>query len=144
LDGEQVDVLYSGKTSYYSSNPSLNNELQVRNGKIFYNNLMNDQEFRPGRAYFYKELRLVGFLDLETKEKNNFLKFPDESVYASGKIFPHSAWVSHIAFSKDHLNVVFEGEPSLFIFEAKSPFSYIKKVELDLKEFQFYQGVAEG
>lgn len=144
LDGEKIEVLYSGNIPYYSRNASPRNELIDKGGKIFYNNLMNDQEFRPDRADFYKKLRLVGFLDLEKKEKNNFLEFPDESVYTSGKIFPHSAWVSHFAFSKDHLNVVFEGEPALFVFEGQSPFTYIKKVELDLKGFQFYQGVAEG
>ncbi|WP_057938069.1 hypothetical protein [Algoriphagus resistens] len=144
LDGEVVDILYSGNIPYYSSSPSPSNELQMRDEKIFYNNRMNEQELRWNRADFFKELRLIGYYDLTKKEKNNFLKFPDESIYTSGRIFPHSDWVSHFAFSDGHLNVVFNGEPAVFVFGANPPFPFIKKIELDLKEFQFSQGVPEG
>lgn len=144
LDGEVVDVLFSSNTPYYSSNPAPNNELHVHEGKIFYNNRMNDQEFRWDRADFFKKLRLIGYYDLVEKEKNNFLKFPDESVYASGRIFPHSDWISHFTFSDEYLHVIFNGEPAVYVYEANTPFTYIKKIELDLKEFQFSKGVPEG
>lgn len=46
-------------------------------------------------------------------------------------------------FSDNYLNVVFNGEPAIFIFEDEAPFSFIKKADLDLKERQFSHGVPE-
>lgn len=144
LDGSQVDLLYSGNTAYLNSFPRPCNELVDLDGRIFYNNHMYEQEFRSDKADFYKEISLIGFVDLEKNERINFLKFPNESMYTSGKIFPAFSWGSHFAFSDKQLNVIFEGEPSLFVFERQSPFSYIKKIDLDLKDFQYNHGVQEG
>ncbi|MEB2781162.1 hypothetical protein U3A58_12230 [Algoriphagus sp. C2-6-M1] len=144
LDGEQVDVLYTGNTAYQNSFPRPSNELVASDGKIFYNNHMHDQEFRSDREEFYKKISLIGFVDLEKNERINFLKFPNESMFVSGRIFPAFSWDSHFAFSDEHLNVVFEGEPSIFVFESQSPFSFIKKIDLNLQEFQYYKGVQEG
>lgn len=144
LDGSQVNLLYSGNTAYLNSFPRPCNELVDLEGRIFYNNHMYELEFRSDKADFYNEISLIGFVDLEKNERINFLKFPRESMYTSGKIFPAFSWDSHFAFSDKYLNVIFEGEPSLFVYEGQSPFSYLKKIDLDLKDFQYNHGVQEG
>ena len=144
LDGSQVSLLYSGNTAYLNNFSRPSNELVSLDGKIFYNNHMYELEFRSDKADFYKEISLIGFVDLEKNERINFLKFPSESMYTSGKIFPAFSWDSHFAFSDKYLNVLFEGEPSLFVYEGQSPFSYLKKIDLDLKDFQYNHGVQEG
>ncbi|TXE12138.1 hypothetical protein [Algoriphagus aquimarinus] len=83
-------------------------------------------------------------MDLDKKETTTFLSFPEESIYQNGLIFPHSSWVSHFIFSQNQLLVAFEGEPALYVFDGKEPFSFHQKIDLNLGEFRGYEGHTEG
>lgn len=144
LDGKTVEIILTGIPPYYSSFPSPTNEIIVRDNKIFYNSRSEDGNYNRYQKEYLKNLKLIGYLDLDKKETTTFLSFPEESIYQNGLIFPHSSWVSHFIFSQNQLLVAFEGEPALYVFDGKEPFSFHQKIDLNLGEFRGYEGHTEG
>ncbi|WP_339755660.1 hypothetical protein [Algoriphagus aquimarinus] len=144
LDGKTVEIILTGIPPYYSSSPSPTNEIIVRDNKIFYNSRSEDENYNRYQKEYLKNLKLIGYLDLDKKETTTFLPFPEESIYQNGLIFPHSSWVSHFIFPQNQLLVAFEGEPALYVFDGKEPFSFRQKIDLNLGDFRAYKGHSEG
>ncbi|MDF2156992.1 hypothetical protein [Algoriphagus sp. CAU 1675] len=144
LDGSEVETIFTGVPPYYSSFPSPTNEIIIRDNKIFYNNRSDDGNYNRYQKEYLKNLKLIGYLDLEKSEITNFLSFPEESIFQNGLIFPHSTWVSHFIFSQNKLIVAFEGESALFVFDGEAPFSFEQKIALNLGDFKSYKGHPEG
>lgn len=144
LDGTEVETIFTGIPSYYSAHPSPSNEIVKRNNKIFYSNRTDDGTYNRYQKEYLPNLKLIGYLDLDSSKTTNFLSFPEESIYQNGLIFPHSNWVSHFIFSENELIVVFEGEPAIFVFDGEEPFSFKQKIELNLPDFKAYKGHPEG
>jgi hypothetical protein len=144
IDGTNVEIIFTGIPLYYSGFPSPTNEIIFKGNKIFFNNRSEISEYNRYQKEYLKSLKLLGNFDLEKNEITYFLPFPESSKYHNGLIYPHSNWVSRFIFSKNELIVAFEGEPALFVFEDKEPFSFIKKIDLKLDNFNAYKGHPEG
>lgn len=144
LDGMEMENVFTGIPSYYSTFPSPTNEVIIRGNKIFFNNRSEISEYNRYQKGYLNSLKLLGNLDLKKNEITYFLPFPESSKYQNGLIYPHSNWVSRFIFSKNELIVAFEGEPALFVFDDKAPYSFIKKVDLNLDKFNAYKGHEEG
>jgi hypothetical protein len=91
----------------------------------------------------YDEMYLLDLLDPATGEREGIIKFPESSIFKSGKYFYRNAWdpVFHIENKKIH--VAFGLEPVIYTFDASPPFELDSALPIDLKDYNYFKGADE-
>ncbi|HAH39095.1 MAG TPA: hypothetical protein DEQ87_10170 [Algoriphagus sp.] len=91
----------------------------------------------------YDEMYLLDLLDPATGEREGIIKFPESSIFKSGKYFFRNAWdpVFHIENKKIH--VAFGLEPVIYTFEASPPYEIESTLPIDLKGYNYFKGADE-
>lgn len=88
----------------------------------------------------YKDLYLLSWLDPETGEREPFLKIPETSIFRNGKYFFAHSWKPIFTISNDIIYVAFGIEPVIYAFDSEPPYTLVKRIPLDLKEYRYYKG----
>lgn len=91
----------------------------------------------------YDEMYLLDLLDPATGEREGIIKFPESSIFKSGKYFYRNAWdpVFHIENKKIH--VAFGLEPVIYTFDASPPYELDSTLPIDLKDYNYFKGADE-
>ncbi|MHA7131775.1 hypothetical protein [Algoriphagus namhaensis] len=91
----------------------------------------------------YDEMYLLDLLDPATGEREGIIKFPESSIFKSGKYFYRNAWdpVFHIENKKIH--VAFGLEPVIYTFKASPPYELESTLPIDLKDYNYFKGADE-
>lgn len=91
----------------------------------------------------YNDMYLLDMLDPTTGEKERIIKFPESSIFKSGKYFFRNAWdpVFHLENKKIH--VAFGLEPVIYTFNAFPPYELESTLPIDLKDYNYFKGADE-
>jgi len=88
----------------------------------------------------FEHARILASMDQNTGKSDFFLKFPQKSVFRSGKYFFKDAWTPVFTFDEDKLHVVFGIEPVIYTYSASPPFDSLFSLPLHLVNYQFFKG----
>src|SRR5690554_1939186 len=66
----------------------------------------------------YHEMRLLNWLDPDTGDKEPFIRFPENSIFRSGKYFFRDSWAPVFTLADELIYVAFGIEPIIYIYES--------------------------
>lgn len=111
---------------------------ELGNSYLYWNQGQPSVEYSNLR--YYKELRLLTWLDPETGENEPFIQFPENSIFRSGKYFFRDAWAPAFTLTDELIYVVFGIEPVIYIYETSPPYSLVSSIPLDLADYRYFKG----
>jgi hypothetical protein len=111
--------------------------------KYLYINQDSPEDNDYSNKNIYNDMYLLDLLDPTTGEKERIIKFPESSIFKSGKHFFRNAWdpVFHIENKKIH--VAFGLEPVIYTFNAYPPYGLDSVLPIDLKNYNYFKGADE-
>lgn len=110
---------------------------------FLYINQDSPEDYGYSNKTIYNDMYLLDLLDPTTGYKERIIKFPESSIFKSGKYFFRNAWdpVFHIENKKIH--VAFGLEPVIYTFEASPPYELESTLPIDLKDYNYFKGADE-
>lgn len=88
----------------------------------------------------YPEINHFNLYDPETGKFEPIIKFPDKSIYKSGKHFYRYAWFPTFTVENNQIFVVYGGEPVIYKYNEEPPFNLISSIPIKLPNFSYYEG----
>lgn len=88
----------------------------------------------------YDEMYLLDLLDPTTGEKERIIKFPESSIFKSGKYFFRNAWDPVFHLEGNKIYVAFGLEPTIYSFNASPPYELESVLPIDLKDYNYFKG----
>jgi len=129
------------------------NEIQIPN---FRRNVMGVELVKIGGKYLtsdkgnrdinydkinnYPEMDHFNLYDPKTGNFEPIIKFPDKSIYKSGKYFYRYAWLPTFTVENDLIFIVYGGEPVIYKYNVEPPFNLISSIPIELPNFRYYEG----
>lgn len=89
---------------------------------------------------FYEEAYLLSWIYPEAGREEPIIKFPESSLFRSGKYFARDSWSPVFTVSNDLIHVVFGMEPVIYTYQSSPPYSLLSTIPLDLPDYQYYKG----
>jgi len=133
------------KVDHHDFQPPIFKHIAMRFGmeKIGDRYIFEEQDYRglnPRDNDHYKNLYLLSWLDPETGEKEPFLQVPEKSIFRNGKYFFGNSWKPIFTVSEDVIYVAFGIEPVIYAFKSTPPYSLVKRIPLDLEQYEYFKG----
>lgn len=90
---------------------------------------------------FYDEAYLLAFIYPETGKEEPIIKFPESSLFRSGKYFARDSWAPVFTISDELIHVVFGIEPVIYTFRSSTPYSLVSRIPIELPDYQNFNGI---
>lgn len=90
---------------------------------------------------FYDEAYLLAWIDPETGKGEPIIKFPESSLFRSGKYFARDSWSPVFTTSGELIHVAFGIEPVIYNYQSTPPYSLLATIPLELPDYQYFNGV---
>lgn len=98
-------------------------------------------EMRHNDLRFYDEAYLLAFIYPETGKEEPIIKFPESSLFRSGKYFARDSWAPVFTISDELIHVVFGIEPVIYTFRSSTPYSLVSRIPIELPDYQNFNGI---
>ncbi|WP_297337304.1 hypothetical protein [Algoriphagus sp.] len=139
------NLLQSAKTpddeiKSFSGRIDAQREIYPVNDKLLMTGLIARGEYNKTQPEFYDEFEQLVWIDPRTGSMEQFLSLDSASLFQNGQSHEPGMLSATFEVIDDQLVVINGGEPVLRMYELAAPYQIIKRVPLNLTDFQVNEG----
>ncbi|SDD81913.1 hypothetical protein SAMN04488104_10696 [Algoriphagus faecimaris] len=108
--------------------------------KLLMTGLVARGEYNKTQPEFYDNFQQLVWIDPKTGSMEQFLHLDSASIFQNGQSHEPGMLSATFEVIDDQLYVITGGDPFLTIYELEEPYQKIKRVALDLTDFQVNEG----